>query len=65
MDVPESVPSPNGLEVLNTIIALRELPETESGYRAERSLLRKVGVTDLKIIALILAEEAAEERRRA
>ncbi len=65
MDVSESQLSPNGLEVLKTIRALRELPETESGYRAERSLLRKVGVTDLKIIALILAEEAAEERRRA
>jgi hypothetical protein len=49
--------SPNGLEALKLVRAIRALPEFEGTYRAERSALKNINVTDLKNIALILADE--------
>jgi len=51
--------SPNGLEALKLVRAIRALPEFEGTYRAERSALKNINVTDLKNIALILADEEA------
>jgi hypothetical protein len=52
--------SPNGLEALRLVRAIRALPEFEGTYRAERSALKNINTTDLKRIAVILADEEAE-----
>jgi hypothetical protein len=62
--ISESQLGPNGLKALKLIRALRELPNTEATYRAESYALRNIGVTDLRIVAMILHDEAAAERRR-
>ena len=49
--------SPNGLEALKNIRALRALPECDSTYYAERSALKSINISDIKRIARILADE--------
>jgi hypothetical protein len=49
--------SPNGLEALKLVRAIRALPEFEGTIRAERSALKNINTNDLKRIAVILAEE--------
>jgi hypothetical protein len=52
--------SPNGLEALKLVRAIRALPEFEGTYRAERSALKNINTTDLKRIAVILADEESD-----
>ena len=49
--------SPNGLEALKNIRAIRALPECDSTYYAERSALKTINISDIKRIARILADE--------
>lgn len=63
MNALESRLSPKGLESLNLIRALRELPEMESTLRAERAALDSLRMSDIKYIALILRAEGMEADR--
>jgi hypothetical protein len=49
--------SPAGQEALKLIRALRRLPETDGTVIAEKQAIKALRIADLKIIALILAEE--------
>jgi hypothetical protein len=49
--------TPNGVEALKLVRAIRELPDFEGTRRAECSALRNVNTMDLKRIAVILSDE--------
>jgi hypothetical protein len=48
-------------EALRLIRALRQLPETNGTLVAEKKALENLRLSELKIVALILAEEEANE----
>ena len=56
----EPLLSPNGLEALKLVRAIRALPEFEGTVRAERSALKNINISDLKRIAVILSDEEEE-----
>jgi hypothetical protein len=58
----EPLLSINGRAALEMVRAIRELPDFEGTYRAERSALKNININDLKYIAVILKDE--EEARR-
>ena len=49
--------SPAGQDALRLIRALRRLPETDGTVIAERQVIKELRIADLKIIALVLADE--------
>lgn len=53
----ETYLTPNGVEALKLVRAIRELPDFEGTRRAECSALRNVNTMDLKRIAVILSDE--------
>jgi hypothetical protein len=55
--------SPNGLEALRLVRDIRALPDCHSTYAAERSALKNINISDLKRIAVILADEQREANR--
>jgi hypothetical protein len=49
--------SPAGRDALKLIRALRRLPKTDGTIMAERQAIKELRIADLKIIALVLADE--------
>ena len=52
--------SPKGKQSLKEIRALHRLPENSGTLAAENSVLRSTGTPDVRLIALILAEEETD-----
>jgi hypothetical protein len=59
MEKPTPALSPRGQRVLRQIRALRGLPYTEVGERAEQRLISNLNIMDTILVAEVIAEDEA------